>query len=115
MKTIALMILISIFLVVAQVSLKSSLAVFKNGVNTQSITSLAINIKFLIAIFFIILAAIAWMYVLSYEKISVVYPFMSLSYVFMIIYAHYFLGELITNLKILGVLFISFGLILLYS
>ena len=55
---------------------------------------------------------ICWMFVLSKNDVSLAYPLTSLSYVFVTFSGFYFFGEELSALKILGIAFILFGVIL---
>lgn len=58
-----------------------------------------------------VLAAILNIIALEYLPYSVVLPLTAITYVWTIILAHYSLGEIITNKKIIGVLLIVIGAI----
>ena len=54
-----------------------------------------------------------WIYVLSKVQVSLAYPFQALGYIFGSFLAWYFLGEKLNNLNLIGLFFISVGLIIL--
>ena len=54
-----------------------------------------------------------WIYVLSKVQVSLAYPFQALGYIFGSFLAWYFLDEKLTNLNIIGLIFISIGLLFL--
>jgi drug/metabolite transporter (DMT)-like permease len=112
--TLALMAMVSFFLVVAQVTLKKSLVIFSEGVNINSILSYMISYKFLASIFFVFLAFIIWIYVLSYEDLHLAYPLMSISYLFMYAYSYYFLDEQFQILSFAGVILIILGVFMMF-
>ena len=112
--TLALMAMVSFFLVVAQVTLKKSLVIFSEGVNINSILSYMISYKFLASIFFVFLAFIIWIYVLSYEDLHLAYPLMSISYLFMYAYSYYFLDEQFQILSFTGVILIILGVFMMF-
>ena len=112
--TLALMAMVSFFLVVAQVTLKKSLVIFSEGVNINSILSYMISYKFLASIFFVFLAFIIWIYVLSYEDLHLAYPLMSISYLFMYAYSYYFLDEQFQILSFSGVILIILGVFMMF-
>ena len=108
------MAMVSFFLVVAQVTLKKSLVIFSEGVNINSILSYMISYKFLASIFFVFLAFIIWIYVLSYEDLHLAYPLMSISYLFMYAYSYYFLDEQFQILSFAGVILIILGVFMMF-
>jgi len=57
------------------------------------------------------LAGLAWFVVLSHFQLSSVYPFLSLSFVTVLLLSAPFLGEPITFPKVIGVLLVIAGLI----
>lgn len=54
-----------------------------------------------------------WIYVLSKIQVSLAYPFQALGYIFGSFLAWYFLDEKLDNLNLVGLIFISVGLIIL--
>ena len=54
-----------------------------------------------------------WIFVLSKIQVSLAYPFQALGYILGSILAWYFLDEKLNNLNILGLFFISLGLLIL--
>ncbi len=54
-----------------------------------------------------------WIYVLSKVQVSLAYPFQALGYIFGSFLAWYILDEKLTNLNIIGLIFISIGLLFL--
>jgi drug/metabolite transporter (DMT)-like permease len=58
-----------------------------------------------------LLAALAWMLALTRLDLSDAYPFMSLSFVFVLLLSGVFFGEAITTSKLLGLLLIVGGLV----
>ena len=58
-----------------------------------------------------LLASFFWIAVLTKLKISVAYPFTSLSFVFVLMLSYFLFNENITMQKILGVLLIIIGLL----
>jgi drug/metabolite transporter (DMT)-like permease len=59
------------------------------------------------------LSTVIWLYVLSKMKLSVAYPFVSLSYVFVMIGSHYLLGESILWNQKIAMAFIIVGILFL--
>lgn len=62
---------------------------------------------------FYVVSLLIWLVVLSKVDLSLAYPLISLSYVFVILVSWLFLGESINLLRILAVVFIMIGVILL--
>ncbi|MEW6003331.1 MAG: EamA family transporter [Nitrospirota bacterium] len=54
-----------------------------------------------------------WLYALSKVDLSFAYPFLAVSYVFVILFSWAFLGETIPILRLIGVLIICFGVFLI--
>jgi drug/metabolite transporter (DMT)-like permease len=112
--TLILMVMVSFFLVAAQIILKKSLVMFVEGVNISTILSYIISYRFLSSVFFILLAFIIWIYVLSYEDLHLAYPLMSITYLFMYAYSYYFLGEQFQILSFTGVILIILGVFMMF-
>lgn len=53
-----------------------------------------------------------WLYALSKVDLSFAYPFLALSYVFVLLFAWIFLGETVSMLRVIGVLVICLGIYL---
>lgn len=68
-----------------------------------------LNPFFLVGLFFYALSVLLWMKILEKLDISVAYPLMAISYIFVIIGANIFFQEIITVSKIIGVFFIIIG------
>lgn len=109
-KTILLMLLVSTFLVAGQLVLSKTLVHFAEGLTLTAVLRFMSDKYLWVAVFLVGIGASVWMYVLSFQKISVAYPLVSLSYVLMIIAAYFLKGEAITYSKILGVLLICVGI-----
>ncbi|MDH4263861.1 MAG: EamA family transporter [Spirochaetia bacterium] len=114
-KTITIMILVSLFLVAGQINLKTAVTLFNDGLNFSTVQSFFYSGKFWIAIAFTGTGGLLWLYVISYEKLSVAYPLISFSYIFMAIWAYYKLEEPLTSAKIAGILTIMVGVVLLFK
>ena len=112
--TLILMVMVSFLLVAAQISLKKSLVMFVDGVNITSILSYIISYQFLTSVFYVFLAFIIWIYVLSYEALHLAYPLMSITYLFMYAYSYYFLGEQFQILSFTGVILIILGVFMIF-
>lgn len=108
------MLIVSTLLVLTQLKLKACVVNFKEGVNLNTIISFILDINLWIAIGSTGIAAVVWLYVLSYEKLSVAYPLISFSYILMIFAASYFYGEKITASQIIGTVFVFIGVYFLF-
>lgn len=94
----------SILISIGQLFLKKSSMI----VSTNFIDKL-MNIHFIIGIITYGLSTLLWIVILGRIKISVAYPIMSLSYVFVMIGSKVFFGEVIKNNQILGMALILIG------
>ncbi|OQX50660.1 hypothetical protein B5M47_03535 [candidate division CPR3 bacterium 4484_211] len=56
---------------------------------------------------------VIWLLILSKVDVSFAYPMLSLGYIFLLIFAAFFLGEHISIIRILGVLLITLGVVLI--
>lgn len=54
-----------------------------------------------------------WLYALSKVDLSFAYPFLALSYVLILLFCRFFLGESISPLRWAGILVICFGIVLI--
>ncbi len=66
-------------------------------------------------LFLYLIGSVFWILALSHKDLSYAYPMLSLGYLAIIFVSWAFLGEQITMIKIFGVLFISFGIILVFK
>ncbi len=114
-KTFIIMTVVSIFLVTSNLLLKSAVIHFKIGVQPTAIIKFISDYKFWGSIFFTGLALILWLYILSYEQISVVYPLISISYIFMTFASYYIYDEKITLNKLTGISLICLGIYFLFK
>ena len=110
LKTIFLMIIVSTFLVAGQLVLSKTLIHFAEGLTFGALLQFLLDKYLWAAVVLVGTASAVWLYVLSFQSISIAYPLVSLSYVIMIVAAYFFKGEPITYSKILGVLFIGIGI-----
>lgn len=102
-----------IFTVYGQITIKSRALLHAAEANMDGYRS------FLIAMFrdpwvisaFVsaVVAAVAWMLAIRKEDLSILYPFMALTFVLVPILATFFLGEKITALQVLGMVMIVGG------
>ncbi len=70
-----------------------------------------VNIYFILAIFFALIAALSWSFVIQRVNLSVAYPFMSLSYILIFLASYLLFRESINIYQIIGMLLIIMGLI----
>ncbi len=71
------------------------------------------NKNLLLGLFFFGISTIPFMFAIRMGPLSVLYPFVSISYIFITILSKYLLKEKITKYKILGILFIIVGVTLI--
>lgn len=109
-KTVLLMSLASTLVVVGQLLLTNTLIHFTGGLTFNVVLQFLLDKYLWAAVFLVGIASSLWLYVLSFQKISVAYPLFSLSYILMIIAAYFLKGEPITLSKIFGVLLICAGI-----
>jgi len=96
--------------------------IIKRGLNAMTTLDLSKNILssyvtiftspliiFGIAIYFA--SILLWLYALTIVELSYAYPFLALSYIFVILGSWYFLGEAVSMLRLVGVLIIVFGVL----
>lgn len=94
----------------------------KHGVTNSNLTfSLFSVLKIIFSPFvffgliFYALSAITWLFVLQKTPLSIAYPLLSFSYVFIVVLSVLFLKESMTINKIFGCLLILFGIFLMYK
>ncbi len=96
--------------------------IIKKGLNAMTTLDLSKNILcsyvtiftspliiFGIAIYFA--SILLWLYALTIVELSYAYPFLALSYIFVILGSWYFLGESVSMVRLVGVLIIVFGVL----
>ena len=59
----------------------------------------------------LVLRGIVWVFILRRVELSVAYPFLSTSFVIILIFSYYLFGEQIPPLKVIGTFFIIAGVI----
>jgi drug/metabolite transporter (DMT)-like permease len=85
-----------------------------NGKNILQTVKFLIFDKYIILGFSLyVIGAVLWLYVLSKFELSKAYPFASLAYFFTLIIGFLLLGESITLIKLLALLFIFIGVALM--
>lgn len=115
MRTVALMTLLSAFLVAGQIAFKKAVSGFGGGLSAAALLHFALQPLLWAAVLCIGAGTVVWGYVLSYESLSRVYPLVSISYVLMAIVGHLWLGEPLTVVKVLGTALIVAGIAVLFS
>ena len=88
---------------------------YKMGANNFafSIEGILLNIPFILGLTFYGIGAILLIIALKYGELSVLFPFVSLSFVWVALLSALFLGEQITELKLLAVIAIITGIVLI--
>ncbi len=61
-----------------------------------------------------VLGSLLFMFVLRKKKVTFVFPFMTLSYVWVLFFSAYLFGEVISLVKVLGIALIFTGVFLIY-
>lgn len=72
-----------------------------------------LNIYFILALFFALIAALAWSLVIQKMNLSLAYPFMALSYVLIIVLSCLIFKESLAVYQIIGALLIIIGIALI--
>jgi uncharacterized membrane protein len=112
------MIVVSIFLVLAQILLKLALVnAADQEVSASSffgqIMAVLTRIHFWEAMLSLMVGGFIWIYVLRQGELSLVYPLVSISYVISLFASSQLLGERITPNKLFGTLIIVLGIVVL--
>ena len=110
-----------IFGLILSISLNASAQIFirlsvmnKNlGLNLDAVIEVIKSLQIWYGMFCYGISIFLWIYVLSKIQVSLAYPFQALGYIFGSFLAWYFLDEKINNLNLIGLIFISIGLIIL--
>lgn len=95
----------SIFAALGQIFLKL-------GAN-QNIYEMLLSIKLWIGLTLYVVGSALWIYVLSKEPLSKVYPFAALTFILVFVFSYLFLNEMISMTQVLGILFILVGFVVL--
>lgn len=115
---VALLTLNLILVVVAQFLLKAGMNNV-GGFGTMPMLSFflaaATSVKVIAGVALYALSAISWLILLSKAELSMVYPMISISYVFVLAISALFLGEQVGPLRIIGTLLIILGVVLIYK
>ncbi|MBT6774711.1 hypothetical protein HOA91_05070 [Candidatus Woesearchaeota archaeon] len=88
-------------------------AVMKNGTNKYTFKKLLFSIDFWDGLFLYIIATVFYLIVLSMEQLSVVYPLVSLTYIWTTILSVKYLGEKMNKWKYFSLTGIIMGIVLI--
>ena len=98
-------------------------SVLKTGVN--KLGALALNFGSIFkaftspvvlgGLFLYLVGSVFWILALSHKDLSYAYPMLSIGYLAIIFVSWAFLGEQVTFIRIMGVLLISFGIVLVFK
>ena len=112
MKLIILMTFQSLFLVVAQVFLKYGLRQISHpfSISFSYISHLLQNYYLGLTLLSMIISGLIWFYVIKNYELSIAYPLVSISYIFMIFAGKIFFNESVTLIKLVGIIFILAGI-----
>ena len=106
------LLLIPIFLIViGQMSTKYG-ATLLNESSAES-SYLGLNLFILAGYFCLVVRGGAWVFILKKIELSVAYPTLSISFVFILILSNFFFGEQTSLQKVIGTIFIVFGVIVI--
>jgi drug/metabolite transporter (DMT)-like permease len=97
---------------IASLLMKLGAEKFMIKINFNSLMKIFTNWKLLLGIFIYMSSATLTIFVLKYERLSLIYPISSLTYVFIAILSGWLLKEYINKYKIIGVSLIIFGVVL---
>jgi len=87
--------------------------VMKNGTNKYTFKKLLFSIDFWDGLFLYIIATVFYLIVLSMEQLSVVYPLVSLTYIWTTILSVKYLGEKMNKWKYFSLTGIIMGIVLI--
>jgi len=113
----------NIFILVSIAFNVAGQTVLKTGVN--KLGALALNFMSIFkaftspvvlgGLFLYLIGSVFWILALSHKDLSYAYPMLSLGYLAIIFVSWAFLGEQVTLVRVFGVLFISFGIVLVFK
>ena len=106
-KAIILALICTIIVSVAQILLKLASADF----SIMNISQQIYNIPLVLGAILYFFGAILFIYAFRLGELSVVYPLMASGYILVTILSVYFLGEVITLQKMIGIIFIGVGVV----
>ncbi len=125
MKNFLLILFSVVFGVVGQLSLKHGVGLVSaqssqrivHSLDLKSMVSFLSNAalnKFVILGFLLyLISAASWLIILSRMDLSLAYPMISIGYILVVILSRYIFDEPVTALRIVGTLFVCFGVFLL--
>jgi len=82
----------------------------KLGVQRLQEENQLINIFIIAGYFLLVLRGVVWVWIVRKVKLSVVYPFISISYVFILLISHYLFNESLGIRKVLGAGLVMVGI-----
>jgi small multidrug resistance pump len=107
------LLLTSIFIaVIAQLFFKA-FSLSKPG--SENIYLYLLNYKLILGFSLYFMSAILYIFALKKIDLSVAYPTISISYIFVILLSHFIFGESLTTYKILGSVLIALGVSLMWK
>lgn len=107
------MILASVVLgVVGQISLKRGMLLFGSAGLDLSLLRVIFTPYIFLGLVLYAIAMLIWLVILSRVELSYAYPMLSLSYVFIVLASWLIFNEHLSLLRLLGVLFISLGVMM---
>ncbi len=80
--------------------------------NFKGLMSIIMNYRLILGVFFYGLSSVFFLLALRVGELSVVYPFTSMSYIFVTILSVWLLKERINRWKLIGIAFIILGVVL---
>lgn len=100
--TVLIIIFVTLLAAIAQILIKSSL-------NNFEFTNIFGNYSFLTGIFLYFVATISFLFLLKQNEISVIFPLLTLSYVWITVFSIFILKEELSYGRLFGTFFIIFG------
>jgi drug/metabolite transporter (DMT)-like permease len=115
---INLVIIMSVFFSsTSQLLLKKGVETISVPENISDITIFLFDVitngYLLLGILFQVVALLIWLYVLKFVEVSYAYPFISLGFIFVLLSGYLIFSEALNFNKIIGILIISFGIVIL--
>lgn len=96
---------------VGSIFLKKGAEHFHIRLNFKGIINIFKNWKIILGLVLYALSTVAFIYLLRFEELSMLYPITSISYIFITIFSAIFLKEHINKYKVLGVILIVVGVV----
>jgi len=107
------MIAAMVIAIAGQMFLKKGVSNINLNPNLGSIVSAILTPSLLLGFFFYGISAILWLFVLKSFPLSVAYPSLSLTYIFVLFLSAIFFNESLSLMKFLGVFLIFGGVVLI--